>query len=230
MHFQCSPQAPGLHGYWSSGYASPSLWPAAELHEPDAATSGTMQGGRRKEWETHSTKNCIVKTGEIIQSASNKCNLSQGLWGKLTMKEGNWYTWDRRKSCNSCSWWDSAMTRPSRCTTLICSTPIFNCSWMDLNTWNILILEGSHVSVNWNLTDHATVMNYSKRKLTIKYTLAYMYLTKANNTWNFVLWSRQQCKTSLSGNLNIFLTVLFKINLKSNLLCYAYEDFICKTK
>lgn len=207
MHFQCSPQAPGLHGYWSSGYASPSLWPAVELHEPDAATSGTMQ-------QKTAQKNCIVKIGEIIQSASNKCNLSQGIGGKLTMKEGNWYTWDRRKSCNSCSWWDSVMTRPSRCTTLICSTPIFNCSWMDLNTWNILISEGSHLLVNQNSTNHATVMNYSKRELKIKYTLAYMYLTKADNAWHFVLWSRQQCKTSFSGNL------------KYNLLCQTYEDFI----
>lgn len=42
-------------------------------------------------------------------------------------------TWDRRKSWSSCSWWDSVMTRPSLCTTLICSTPMFSCSWMDLS-------------------------------------------------------------------------------------------------
>lgn len=43
-------------------------------------------------------------------------------------------TWDRRKSCSSCSWCDRVMTRPSLCTTLICSTPMFSCSWIDLDT------------------------------------------------------------------------------------------------
>lgn len=62
------------------------------------------------------------------QQKPNLLLLLLRLWSKATD------TWDRRKSCNSCSWCDRVMTRPSLCTTRICSTPMFSCSWMDLNT------------------------------------------------------------------------------------------------
>lgn len=67
----------------------------------------------------------------------------------LLLWTANIDTWDRRKSCSSCSWCDSGMTRPSLCTTRICSTPIFSCSWIDLNIQNTLSLtwEGLEIPV-----------------------------------------------------------------------------------
>lgn len=67
----------------------------------------------------------------------------------LLLWPANCDTWDRRKSCSSCSWCDSGTTRPSLCTTRICSTPIFSCSWIDLNIQNTLSLtwEGLEIPV-----------------------------------------------------------------------------------
>lgn len=64
------------------------------------------------------------------------CNKKQQLIqnNSYGYQDVNCDTCERRKSCSSCSWCDSVTTRPSLCTTRICSTPMFSCSWMDLNT------------------------------------------------------------------------------------------------
>lgn len=48
--FRCSPRGRGRRGYWSWGRASPSLWPAAGLRAPDAATSVMTRRTQRGTW------------------------------------------------------------------------------------------------------------------------------------------------------------------------------------
>lgn len=120
--FRCSPRGRGRRGYWSWGRASPSLWPAAGLRAPDAATSVMTRRTQRGTWLLKNKRKGCNKKKKLIQ------NNSYGY------QDVNCDTCERRKSCSSCSWCDSVTTRPSLCTTRICSTPMFSCSWMDLNT------------------------------------------------------------------------------------------------